>query len=443
MAQMTRAQYDEIVRAKGPQWADNWRAQNGVQVEGMQPVENDTYDEELPPVALQGALPSANSQAAPSMLSVQDMYTQQQQLGTDLNKYWEQMQRDRKAQYEQATAELEKRRYGPSRAEQLFQLAAAIGTPTIDRSFGSIMANVVPTFASIEKAKRTAEEERSAAARALREKYLGEDQQLGFNILQQRQKNISALTPLAVAQERARAEASKPPRTVGTQVVGGKVVAIREDKSGNLTTVPLGAAPSSLKPIPGQTSGGQPVFMGPNGPVDATGNPVSQFDVKAKPVSATEQREIFETEDIINSGLGTVKTLEQAIALNPQAYEGSLTGWRKTLGQLVSSDDPQYVATENFDNLVMTGALQSLKATFGANPTEGERKILLDLQAISTKPRAVRDEILRRALAAAKTKTARETKRLQGLKGGEYSTRGGSTVGETRVIRYDKNGKRI
>ena len=109
----------------------------------------------------------------------------------------------------------------------------------------------------------------------------------------------------------------------------------------------------------------------------------------------------------------------------------------------MSSDDPQYVATENFDNLVMTGALQSLKATFGANPTEGERKILLDLQAISTKPRAVRDEILRRALAAAKTKTARETKRLQGLKGGEYSTRGGSTVGETRVIRYDKNGKRI
>lgn len=207
MVQMTRAQYDEIVRAKGPQWANNWRAQNGIQVEGMEPVEDDMYEEELPPVETQGALPSANPQTAAGMPSLQDMYTQQQQLGTDLNKYWEQMQRDRKAQYEQATAELEKRRFGPSRAEQLFQLAAAIGKPTYDRRFGSIMANVTPAFAEIEKANRTAAEERSAAARALREKYLGDNQQLGFNILQQRQKNLSALSPLAVAQMRAEAPA--------------------------------------------------------------------------------------------------------------------------------------------------------------------------------------------------------------------------------------------
>lgn len=221
---MTRAQYDEIVRAKGPQWADNWRAQNGVQVEGMQPVDYQQPDEamydengELYPVEDQGgALPSIAAQSAPAaggalagpgMLSVQDLYGQQMALGKDMSTFWSDVRKDRKAQYDQATAELEKRRYGPSRAEQLFQLAAAIGKPTYDRSFGSIMANVVPAFADIEKANRLAGEERSAAAQALREKYLGEDQQLGFNILQQRQKNISALTPLAVAQQRASAPA--------------------------------------------------------------------------------------------------------------------------------------------------------------------------------------------------------------------------------------------
>ena len=152
---------------------------------------------------------------------------------------------------------------------------------------------------------------------------------------------------------------------------------------------------------------------------------------------------MFEVEDLISSGVSTISTLEEAMGLNQQAYEGSLAGWRKAIGQAFSSHDPQYVATENFDNLIMTGALGSLKATFGGNPTEGERKILMDLQAISSKSRAVRDAILRRALEAAKRRIKSNTDRLNRLKGGEYGTRGGSTAGKTRVIRYDKNGKRI
>lgn len=238
---MTRAQYDQIVWAKGPQWANDWRVKNGVQVEGMQPVDyqqpdEEMYDEngELYPLANQGgalpsapALPSASTQSAPSsggapgLPSLQDIYGMQAQLGKDLSTFWSDVRKDRKAQYDLATAELEKRRFGPSRAEQLFQLAAAIGKPTYDRRFGSIMANVVPAFADIQKANRLATEERSAAAQALRNKYLGEDQQLGFNILEQRQKNLSALTPLAVAQTRADAKANAPVRGVA---VGNRLV---------------------------------------------------------------------------------------------------------------------------------------------------------------------------------------------------------------------------
>lgn len=229
-------------------------------------------------------------------------------------------------------------------------------------------------------------------------------------------------------------------RTVGTQVVNGKIVAVREDpNTGEIVTTEIGEAPANLKPIPGVTSNQQPVFMGPDGPVDALGNPVVQFDVKAKPVTATEQKEIFELEDNITSGLGTVKSLEEALSLNQQAYEGSLANWRKTVGQLFGSDDPRYVATENFDNIIMTNALSSMKAIFGGNPTEGERAALRELQAISSKSRPVREAILRRALAAVKARIARGTSRLQGLKGGDYSTRGGSTVGQSsrpRVINW-------
>lgn len=337
--------------------------------------------------------------------------------------------------FEQAKAMLAKKYAGPSDAEKLYSLGRALLSPRSTPGFAGMIGQVAGSFEDIAKAKREAEITREEQLAALQAQYdEGRYQRATTGT-----KNITDLLKTYAAVNKPRL-----PRAVGTQVVNGKVVAVmQEPDTGAITTTEIGAAPVNLKPITGQTSGGQPVFMGPSGPVDAAGNPVREFDVKPKPVSATEQREIFETEDIINSGLGTVKTLEQAIALNPQAFEGSLSGWRKTLGQLVSSDDPQYVATEQFDNLVMSGALQSLKATFGANPTEGERKILLDLQAISTKPRTVRDEILRRALAAAKTRVARESTRLKGLKGGDYSTRGGSTVGGTRVIKYDKNGKRI
>lgn len=244
---MTRAVYDEYVRRYGSEWTDPFLAQNGIQVEGMQPVDyqqpdEEMYDEngELYPLANQGgALPSAPTQSAlpsesnttaqsapasggiPGLPSLQDIYGMQAQLGKDLSTFWSDVRKDRKAQYDLATAELEKRRFGPSRAEQLFQLAAAIGKPTYDRRFGSIMANVVPAFADIEKANRLATEERSAAAQALRNKYLGEDQQLGFNILEQRQKNLSALTPLAVAQARADAKANAPVRGVA---VGNRLV---------------------------------------------------------------------------------------------------------------------------------------------------------------------------------------------------------------------------
>lgn len=242
------------------------------------------------------------------------------------------------------------------------------------------------------------------------------------------------------------ASAMKPvvPRAIGTEVVGNKIVAVMQDpKTGEITKTEIGEAPANLKQIPGVTSGNQPVFMGPNGPVNALGQPVVEFDVKSKPISAGEQREIFKTEDAIGTAMSTVRSLEEALTLNEQAYEGSLSGWRKTLGQLFSSDDPQYVATENFDNLQISAAIGNLKNIFPGAISNDERKAFNDLQAVSKYPRAVRDKIIRRAMAAAKSLIARETQRLERLKGGEYGTRGGSTAGGGRTIRYDKNGNRI
>jgi hypothetical protein len=134
--------------------------------------------------------------------------------------------------------------------------------------------------------------------------------------------------------------------------------------------------------------------------------------------------------------------VQEALGLNQNAYDGSIAGARMTLGRLFSSDDPKYVASEQLENLVMTGALANLKATFGSNPTEGERKAQLELQANLGKPRAVRDKFLRRLLKEMQIGLKGSTKRLEDLKTGGYGSYQPQAPAP-RTIRYDKNGKRI
>ena len=454
--QFTADEWDDYVRANFgtiPE-AEAWRNANNVSVEGMpeptyagplsaggsagtrlqaQGATTVDPEEEIDDMP-QGALPGA-----PSFPNVGAWSGAMNALTGEEAAYGRQQETERKRLYDTARQAILERRYGPSDAERWYALSAAIGTPMIRPTFGGVMRNVSSSMADFGKAKREAEMSRADALLALEQSYAGGNQAAKAAEFKARREALAAQGPVI-----ARATAPRVARPVGTQVINGKIVAIAQDPTtGEYSQTVLGDAPADLKPLPGRTSNKQPVFMGAKGPVDAMGNPVTQFDVRPTPVSATEQKQIFETEDTITSGLGVTRTLEDALSLNGQAYEGSLSGWRKSLGQLFSSDDPRYVATENFDNLVQGNALQSLKLTFGGNPTEGERTILMDLQAISSKPRPVRDAILRRALEAAKTRIGRETQRLERLKGGEYGTRGGSTAGAPRVIRYDKNGKRI
>lgn len=333
-----------------------------------------------------------------------------------------------------AQNDLRAMRVGPSESEKWLALAAALGQPTKTGAFGESLGNAAQALGKHKAAAREAEETR----KSMLEKY-------GLEIGNERYKMLQSAANQAGQVYRSVAAANKPrvPRAVGVQTIGGKLVAVSQDPdSGEYIKTVLGDAPTDLKPTK-ETFGGQPVFMQGNKLVLADGSPVGKVDVKAKAPTATEQREMFDTEDAINTGLSTISSIEQALALNNQAYEGSLSGWRKTVGQLFSSDDPRYVATETFDNVVQSSSLRDLKAMFGANPTEGERKIYLELQAISSKPRAVREQILRRASEAVKRRVARDTKRLERLKIGDYSTRGGSDASSTRVIRFDKKGNRI
>jgi len=343
--------------------------------------------------------------------------------------------KQQEAFYEKMAQQLAAQRMGPTASERLLQLSAAFAQPTTVRGFSGVMGNIMPVLQQQAQERRVGEVKRQEALNALAAQQLAGKKELVGKELQ---------TELQLGELERKANAPKMPKVVGTQNVNGKVVVIQQDPdTGKISQTEIGEAPQGLKLVPGALSGGQPVFQDANGKfMTADRQPVTQFDTKPKTYSEGERRQIFKTEDGINTAMGTLKSLEQALALNEQAYEGSLSGWRKTLGQLTSSNDPQYVATENFDNLQITAAIQNLKNMFPGSVTEGERQALVDLQAVSKYPRAVRDQIIRRGMEAVKTVISRETDRLERLKGGEYSSRGGSSTGG-RVIRYDKQGNRI
>jgi hypothetical protein len=321
-----------------------------------------------------------------------------------------------------ARADLRNKRVGPSDAEKWFAIAAALGQPTRTGSFGETVGNLGTLLSKYSGEKRTAEEER-----ALKERELEMKAGMGqLQLLQGDTRSARDLLGVAIKREDVAKKASQPIFR-GTEEVGGKVVLIYQDPvTGKVTQVPVGPAKQDLVPVAGVTSGNQPVFRMGNKTVLADGTPVTQFDKPPRKLSATEQKQIFDIEDVITSGKGSISAMQAALQLNDQAYEGSLSGARKMLGQAFASDDPTYVATESLDNLVTKGALESLRATFGGNPTEGERRILLDLQASSSKPKAVRQEIYQRALEAAKLRIDRESRRLSGLKSGEYGVVQGS-----------------
>ncbi len=145
-------------------------------------------------------------------------------------------------------------------------------------------------------------------------------------------------------------------------------------------------------------------------------------------LTATDKKAILEADEMVAANQGALNALAEATKLSPKANQGWLAGTRAALGNnlpdylvpdFVSSPESSE-ATTNLDNAVIGNALAQLKTIFGGNPTEGERKILIDLQGASNQPNSVRLEIFRRASEAANRRLAFNQERAAQLRGGTY-----------------------
>ena len=146
------------------------------------------------------------------------------------------------------------------------------------------------------------------------------------------------------------------------------------------------------------------------------------------PLTATDKRAILDADEAVQTNRAGITALDEAMKISPQAYTGLGASARAKAGNLlpdaivpdIISSKAGSAATANYENLVLGQALGQLKATFGAAPTEGERKILLELQASVDKPDNVRQDILRRAKMLAENRLKFNQERADQLRGGSY-----------------------
>ena len=153
-------------------------------------------------------------------------------------------------------------------------------------------------------------------------------------------------------------------------------------------------------------------------------------------LSAPEQRQLFQQEDQISAGQSTLSLLAEARRLSGQfrggagagmmAYAGSQA--RSAVGMAPSEESN---ALLNYDNLVKEQALANLKTTFGGNPTEGERKVLLELQASSGKTPEQRADILDRAVKLAEDRIRGAEARAEAIRTRSYRQPGGQPAAPT------------
>jgi hypothetical protein len=152
---------------------------------------------------------------------------------------------------------------------------------------------------------------------------------------------------------------------------------------------------------------------------DAGGNVIAKGPEKTQgPMNATTQKELFEADESIQAGVNVSQALDRALELNQSAWDGPAADMGTQAGALFG--DKNSVDTQELKNLVTSQALDQLKATFGSMPTEGERKILLEIQGSVGQSREVRKRIFERAKAAVEKRVQFNKEKAAGLRSGEY-----------------------
>lgn len=143
----------------------------------------------------------------------------------------------------------------------------------------------------------------------------------------------------------------------------------------------------------------------------------------AQPLTATDKKAILEADEMVLSNQAAIDSLNRAKDLSKEAFAGpgaGKIGYAASFLGDTSDWGKSGSKTLQLENEITSNALGQLKAIFGGAPTEGERKILLDIQGSVSKPDNVRREIYERAAVAAQKRLEFNKQRADQLRGNTY-----------------------
>jgi hypothetical protein len=185
-------------------------------------------------------------------------------------------------------------------------------------------------------------------------------------------------------------------------------------------------------PVPGIGPDGKPqLFQFPNkpgaGPTPTGISPMpSASTTRQQELPASLSTKLIELDESSNALAMSKQALDEALKYNDKAYSGYFAGQRAMARSNLPGESESANATVQYENIINTNALGSLKTLFGGQPTEGERKVLLDLQASSNKTPAQRKEIIDRAKKLADERASQNASIAEGIRSGRYSTKQGA-----------------
>lgn len=166
----------------------------------------------------------------------------------------------------------------------------------------------------------------------------------------------------------------------------------------------------------------------------ADGQPVRKLDSK-------EKGRILEINEAINADKSVLSTLDQMLNLVDNSYSGAGASLRAKAISGIGLSGEAADNTVLYDNLATSQALAQLKATFGAAPTEGERKILMDIQASANKTPKQKIAIIRSAVNAVRVRAAYRKAEREGIQTGRYLIPSGSSKSSSKSTPAQGNDK--
>lgn len=306
-----------------------------------------------------------------------------------------------------------------SKAEMYFRLAAAFGAPTKTGHFAENLGMVGKELGDYSKEQRASKQQKLALAM--------KGQEMKMTAAKDDLRTLQALAGEEMKDKRAIAtelikdyiKSGEPQSAAGKQAIdegfkaGTPEYQKRVQEIGNMNIegklAQINASLAGVSLAQANLALNQEKFA-------------NQKTQQAK-LSPTEVTMKKEAEDTIAIGKQSLADLKQAYALNPNSLAG---GWmdkgQQWLAEAAGSKDPTIVNTRILNNLLGAQGLAKLKTTFGGNPTEGERAILLELEGIGSKTKEERAAIIKRTYKVLQDKQAREQARLDQINSGAYRT---------------------